>query len=117
MILEKSYKEIRSMFPPEMDKWINTGTCSMHWESILFEEGFISKTFYETVGHTQKKREQWAMKPFAPIHIISVITKSNVVHAVIMLDDDIYDPNKEGIYKLIDYNRVVSMTGVWKIPI
>ena len=118
MILEKPYEEIRAMFPPSVDKWINTGISHMYWESILFQEGFISQTFYEVIGHTQEKRKQWAMEPFAPIHIISVVTKSDNVHAVVMSNNkDVYDPNKEGIYKLADYNKVMSMTGVWKIPL
>jgi len=111
MVTGVSYDEILSMFPKGLpDRGIST---EFQGRSILFEHGFLSMTFYKTISHTQEENKEFG-KPIAPIHIISVITNADTSHAVVMDDKgNIYDPFIEGVYKLSNYKKLVSITGVW----
>lgn len=112
MILDKTYQDIAYNFPAVNEK---QGLCSMHYESFLFEHGYICYTLYPTIGWSQKKRENWPVEPFAPIHIVSVITNVNTSHAVIMDEvGRVYDPYKEGVFSLNDFSKINSITGFWK---
>ena len=114
MVTGKSYDEIKSMFPFDINE--NRGADEFTQRSLLFELGYISQTFYETIAHTQKKRE-WPMKPFASWHIVSVITKANTPHVVFMDKNGLLiDPLDGDCKSFEDYSKINHIIAIWKKP-
>lgn len=116
MILNISYKEIRSMWPSAKEG-SECGIAEYKRTSFLFKYGFIGHTEYATEAYTQRKRtsEEW-IKPFAPVHIVSCITNKGP-HAIVWLNDGrVYDPDIEGVHLISEYSDIQEITGYWKIP-
>lgn len=114
MILNKSYREIRSMFPPERGFGDRNGMTSHDYISFMFTWGYIGMTVHACESHTQRKREpnEW-IHPLSEINIVSTITEHGP-HAVLWINGIVYDPNKEGFFSIEDYN-VQGITGFWKL--
>jgi hypothetical protein len=114
MILGKSYAEVKAMLPIERGYGNRNGMSNSDYISFLFLHGYVGMTVYACESHTQRKREpsEW-IKPLAEINIVAAVTE-NGPHALLWVDGKIYDPNKEGIYSIDDYN-VYGITGFWKL--
>lgn len=113
MITGRSYEEIKAMFP---NKDFSKSGIAIDFEgnSYLNEHGYLTRIIFPTIGYNQQKRFAW-IRPFAPVHIVRVISESGNSHAVVMdMYGDITDPFKEGVFALSDYD-VKDITGIWKI--
>jgi hypothetical protein len=56
--------------------------------------------------------EHWPPEPFAPLHWAQVIQESNNAHFVAMDSRGVvYDPLREGVYRLTDWSRVNHVMG------
>lgn len=114
MILNKSYSEVKSMLPTDRGYGDKNGMTDHDYISFMFTHGYVGMTVHAWEAHTQIKRanNEW-VKPIAPINIVSVITE-NGPHALLWIDNKIYDPNKQGVFNINEYN-VQGITGFWNL--
>lgn len=119
MILNTDYWTVRNDFPKyrfgkELGKIEGISTTS-DGLSYLFYNGYIGHTSYGIIGYSQVKQKpnEWIIE-FAPLHIISVVL-NGYNHACIWKDGVVYDPFREGIYTIDDYEKINSITGFWEI--
>lgn len=112
MVLHKTYQEVKDALPVDRGYGEKNGMTHEDYASFLFTVGYVSHTAYACIPYTQhiRKPDDWYL-PIAPIHIVTTITE-NGPHAVIWRQGIIYDPNKEGKFKIKDYN-VQSITGIF----
>jgi len=119
MILELDYWTVRNDFAKHRFKkelGIDEGISTTHDAiSYLFKNGYVGYNQYATIGYSQYKRkpEEW-IKEFAPIHIVSLELNGHS-HACVWKNEIIYDPFREGEYKISDYEKINSITGFWKL--
>jgi hypothetical protein len=120
MILGKDYWEIRNDFPKGRfgKEWgVDEGIASTFdgVSYMFYKGGYSHHTVGEVIGYTQEKQEpeEW-IKEFAPVHIVSLVL-NGYSHACVWEDGIIYDPYREGIYKITDYEKINSITGFWNI--
>lgn len=115
MILGKSYAEVKALLPADRGYGDRNGMTSHDYISFLFRHGYVGMTVYQCESHTQIKREpdEW-IKPLTEINIVSTITE-NGAHAVLWIRGEIFDPNRDGVYSIGDYD-VQGITGFWKLP-
>lgn len=112
MVLNISYLEATILFGGR--------PCSGHnyycdtWDQILIENGYAIARKWKVRQPGNKERNSWPLKPWTDLHECEVET--NMIHSVLMLrDGTILDPLTIEPKKLSDYNRVLSIAGLYNV--
>jgi len=115
MITDKTFREVLR----EMDRYWKIegqydGTDDDAWMAYLSARGYAIQDVDHEYSPEDRLIEPWPLRPFAPIHILSVYSEG--VHAVVMLNDGtILDPDNPYIKSRHEYHRVYRMIGIWKV--
>ena len=82
--------------------------------SWLANNGYAWMEFNHEDFTTGLLRAEWPIKPFAPVHICTVLWEE--MHAVVMLNDGkVLDPLSKARTSLDCYERIYDVTGIYKI--
>lgn len=118
MVTGKTLKRvINDIYEHWEDKGKFEGIENELLDQYLAQNGYASQRIFQEYDPNKLLIEGWPLDPFAPIHIIDVWSSTPPgMHAVVMdWKGLIYDPSNKRIKKLLDYQRVFAITGVWKV--
>jgi len=118
MVTGKTLKQvIRDIY----EYWEDTGKLQGVDDDLVDQYlsglGYAIQRIHHEYLPNQVLLPDWPLDPFAPIHIVDVFSINPTgMHAVVMgADGKIYDPSNRKIKKLTEYQRVFSITGIWKV--
>lgn len=113
MVMGSSYKQVKDMLPQDRGYGTRNGMTNEDYKSFLFNHGYIGITLYACEPFSQRirPRNEWLI-PVAPIHIVSVINEHGP-HAIVWRQGKVFDPNKDGVFTISDYNNVQAVTGLY----
>ena len=94
-----------------------SGTTNDIVDEYLSQNGYAIQRINYEYSPAKLLIEGWPIDPFAPIHIVDVWSSDPAgMHAVVMdKSGKIYDPSNRRIKKISEYQRVFSITGIWKV--
>jgi len=117
MITGQTYAQVKA---ETGDIYKNKSGCHFSADQYLAERGYACarlwsfNQFKQDADGNNEKTVPWPPKPFAPVHLCSVVTSMG--HFVVMLaDGTVFDPAIPVEKKLSDYERVNWVAGVWPI--
>lgn len=134
MVIGDSYSHVHDLLSPKIWKSVKNDRDKYEWERgndfdkagwyiddayrWLEEHGYATQMRYRLRwGHV--RRHPWPPKPFAPVHMASVITLTGTVHAVVYTAEGIIlDPAREpGTWEenWRAYKEVKHVCGIWKV--
>jgi hypothetical protein len=114
-------KTLKRVIKEIYEHWEDTGRYEGIGDDILdqylAQNGFAVQRIRYEYEPNKLLIEGWPIDPFAPIHIVDVWSSNPVgMHAVVMDKDGVvYDPSNKRIKSITDYQRVFTISGVWKV--
>ena len=86
-------------------------------DQYLSQNGFAIQRLNHEYEPNKLLIEGWPIDPFSPVHIVEVwATNPPGMHAVVMDRSGlVYDPSNKRNKSLMQYQRVFSITGIWKV--
>lgn len=114
-------KTLKTVFKDIRESWESKGKLEGLTDEIvdpyLAQNGFAVQRMYDEYKPSMLLIEGWPIDPFAPIHIVDVWSSNPAgMHSVVMdKEGKIYDPSNRKIKSITQYQRVFSITGIWKV--
>lgn len=115
MVTGQTFQEVLEQMQEYWDDYGQfEGIADDCFDAYLSQLGYALQYMHHDYVPTHTLRNRWPPKPFAPVHICDVFDQG--MHCVVMLaDGTVLDPNDKNRRQLVDYHRVYTVTGIWKV--
>lgn len=118
MVLGKTLKEVvKDISEYWEDGGSETGMEDDIMDQYLAYNGYAVQRIHYEYEPSKLLIEGWPIDPFAPIHIVKVLSiEPTGTHAVVWnKNGKVIDPANRNIKMLSHYQRVYTITGIWKV--
>lgn len=118
MVTGKTLKRvIKDMYEHWEDAGRYEGISDDIIDQYLSQNGFAIQRLNHEYEPNKLLIDGWPIDPFAPVHMVEVwATSPPGMHAVVMnMDGLVYDPSNKRNKALTQYQRIFSITGIWKV--